>query len=258
MEPTAANFSVFEQFDQGYPETDPRHSERSTENWLLSMPAAATSPSPEAGILDGSLVPANKAAAMTVSGFALVACVVMPAVAQATGIPTSAFISTDQVTMRTNGRYGDLDSVVIYPAGDHIQVDYSLSRTKKKDIVIESVSVTVTATWSTNITFCAAFYRDGPVVQLKAENTHPVTHTSGHAHIFGISMPSFVDDLLMDIAKGIAGAPTLHAPSLQALTTQYLQRFRVLGGQSFQLDSAQMVDGNLVLGLQVAPLQHQI
>ena len=59
-----------------------------------------------------------------------------------------------------------------------------------------------------------------------------------------IPIPSFVTNLALDMFDISVGVP-----SLNALSQDYLDQFKIAGSGTFQMDNATMIDNNLVIGL---------
>ena len=240
LQPIAADHTVFIVDEGG---EAPQRTGRSTLNWLLTTPWSP--PVEGGGALDASVLPDGEGAALLIAGDALIECVVYPALAAMFGCTTDDFKTNGSVIEMQGFRLNEMQVDLV---NDHIAVSYVMSATGTQEvddpvfgIEIAKASVTLTVRWSTTFTFLLEVEK----IKVSAVNSTPETDTSGDGSLLGlIPIPSFVTDLALDMI-----AISVNVPSLNTLSQDYLDQFRIVGGGTFQMDSVTMRNNNLVIGL---------
>ena len=288
LEPVSSDFSVFRVFDKSYPAFDPRRSERTTMNWLLSTKSAQP-PSGDRQLLgrfDRTPLPDDEDGVTIVSFAALVECNILPIIVQSVNHieigPDSAsvdnFASDNSPKFWMCNRFRPFQKIEIYPGskpilfGDAIvdvldlrgyyphegciRADFLAVREFHKDtkliFKLGSRSVKVTLEWSL---FFTVSMQNGKII-MKIDDTKIVGHSkhseSGIDVLDSTSFfTNFIDRAKRSLKKFLNKYNSQMNDGIKLGIPDSISRIRILGDKQYDLHSARILNGNLVLGLSV-------
>jgi len=257
LEPVSSDFSVFREFDQSYSAFDPRRSARTTINWLLSTESARP-PSGNHQLLgrfDHNPLPDDEEGVMIVSFAAFVECVILPGIQRAARPLREADMASDhRQRVYLRNVFGPFQKVEIHPDGQRIRADFTLGKSVRVDVGLGDLSLgsytnSASMTWSTLFTVGVKNNK----VFLQVQNTEVVKKSSypGILDFFRVlDFNKYNPDSVRESLDRDADPAGINS-RLQELVG-YVSRVRILGNKKYNLRSARILNGNLVLGLSVS------
>lgn len=287
--PSSADYSIFEDIDSSYSENDPRYSNQSAVNWLLSIPGLPSlDDTATSGQFDTNPIPSGKDAAATISGYAIATQILLPAIIEkvnpksntlsysVNGDPWVGSMSlSDQQNMisnmlknamksgimalpeaaknvetKVNSYQGWMYDFNITPASSYIEINWAFQKTVSKDYIIVSSSTTVNATFTTRVTFSV---QDAQTLVLNTSNTQPNVQQTSKDSILGIPLPNFISNFMTGLLTSLSSRGTGSGLDIRNVANEMISRVKILGGTSFNLSSADVINGNLVMGLMKSP-----
>ncbi|GET41443.1 hypothetical protein [Microseira wollei] len=257
LEPVSSDFSVFRVFDRSHPAFDPRRSDRTTMNWLLSTESAQP-PSGDHQLLgrfDSSPLPNDENGVMIVSFAALVECVILPAIQKAAPDLHEADMASDRSSrVWLRSVFGPFQNVEIYPDGGQIRADFTVVKSVNVEVTLGDRTLTnlrnsASSTWST--LFTVSRQNDKVVMDVKHSKVVASSTYSDLLSFFStLDFNKYDPNSLRDSLDRDADPAGINR-RLEQLMTDYMSRVRILGDKQYDLHSARILNGNLVLGLSV-------
>lgn len=232
LEPNRVEYSITPEVDPRYPHGDPRRSERSTINWLLST---ADAPPPHddnlAGQFTHSGLPDDESAVYIISFYTVVRALLLEAVAEALSIGLNDL--------------GALGMQVQFPVTGELGTgQYQFSTDRQKSFQLNSPMGTITS--------CKITPGDGGSIDATVESSISWEHDyfvyseSGTEQKVSTARfyPEVHDGRLRINVEGSLSWIGGHSE-----VDVNVSRLRMLGDSQYELHSARFVDGDLVLGL---------